>query len=173
MPDYLTLPLFKEGLHFDDSAALTDEVMTGFLDAAEAYIGDPENGILRRPVSVTAFSEEFDSLSDVQIRFPDGATITSVTYTDPDDQEQTLGAIYRLSDGCLKLLPGEEWPRNKAPVTVNYTAGFDPVPEPIKKAAYFYAGTLYEAQLNAQLMDPELLRQLMSAMLAGYRRPTI
>jgi hypothetical protein len=173
MPDYLTLPLFKEGLHFDESTVLTDEVMTGFLDAAEAYIGDPESGILRRPVAVTEFAEEFDSLSDVQLRFPDGATIASVTYTDPDDQEQTLGPIYRLSDGCLKLLPGEVWPRAKAPVTVIYTAGFDPVPDPIKKAAYFYAGTLYEAQLNAQMMDPELLRQLMSTMLAGYRRPTL
>lgn len=171
MPDYLTLPLLKERLHYDGDE--DDLTLMGLLDAAEAYIGDSDNGILRRPVTVQAFTETFDSLSDVHIRFPDGATITAVTYTDPDNAEQPLGAIYSLSGDSLALLAGETWPQHKSPVTVAYTAGFAEVPEPIVSAGYFYAGTLYEAQANAGMMKPELLRQLMSQMLAGYRRPTI
>jgi hypothetical protein len=171
MPNYLTLALLKERLHYDGED--DDSVMTGLLDAAEAYIGDPDNGILRRPVEVTAFSEIFHSLSDVQIRFPDGATITTVTYTDPDNAVQSLGGIYTLTDDTLTLAAGEAWPAHKSPVTVAYTAGFLVIPEMIISAGYFYAGTLFEAQANAGMMNPELLRQLMGQMLAGYRRPSI
>lgn len=171
MPEYLTLTRFKEALHYDGDD--DDATLTGLLDAAESYIGDPENGILRRPVAVTAFSEEFDSLSDVQIRFPDGATVTSVTYTDADSQEQTLGAIFRLIDGQLTALEGETLPASKYPVTANYTAGFAEVPEAIAAAGYFYAGTLFEAQSDASKMKPEMLRQLIAQMLSGYRRPTL
>lgn len=170
MPDYLTLSLFKESLHYDGD---DDTKLTALLDAAEGYIGDPENGILRRPVVVSSFTEKFNALSDVQIRFPDGATVTSVTYTDLDGQEQELGAIYALSGDTLEVSEGQSWPAHKYPVTVNYTAGFAEVPEQIMAAGYFYAGTLFEAQSDAGLMKPDLLRQLMCQMLAGYRRTTI
>ncbi|MGC1497294.1 MAG: head-tail connector protein [Sulfitobacter sp.] len=171
MPNYLTIDALKQRLHFDGDE--DDTVMTGLLDAAEAYIGDPDNGILRRPVVVEAFTETFNSLSDVRLRFPDGATVTSVTYTDFDGAEQALGAVYSLIGDALVLLAGEVWPQHKSPVTVIYTAGFVTIPEPIISAGYFYAGTLYEGQANASMMKPEMLRQLMCQMLAGYRRSTL
>jgi len=171
MPEYLTMPTFKETLHYDGSD--DDTTLTAILDAAEAYIGDPENGILRRPVTVTEFTERFESLSDVLLRFADGADVSAVTYLTQDNQTVPLGAIYEVIDGALSLLPGEAWPSHRSPVIVTYTAGFTTIPAPIIAAGYFYAGTLYEAQSDASKMKPEMLRQLMAGMLAGYRRPTI
>ena len=171
MPYYLTLNDLKERLHFDGDE--DDMTMTGLLDAAEAYIGDPDNGILRRPVVPTAFTERFNSFADISIRFPDNATITSITYLDDQGDEQTLAAVYELVGADIELLNGETWPSHNAPVIVSYTAGFDVVPEQVVTAGYFYAGTLYEAQSDASKMKPEMLRQLMCQMLAGYRRATL
>lgn len=171
MPDYLTAAGLRESLNYDSDES--DTKMDALLSTAEAYIGDPDNGVLRRPVVVTAFSEEFDSLSDVQIRFPDGANIADVTYTDADGAQQTLGAIYTLRDDALTLTAGNTWPSSQYPVTVNYSAGFADVPQPIIDAGYFYAGTLLEAQSDASAMNPDFLRKLMGMMLAGYRRATI
>lgn len=171
MPGYLTLPMLKESIHFDGDD--DDAKLTALLDTAEAYIGDPDNGILRRPVVSTAFTERFSSFADVSLRFPDGATVTGITYPDSDGAEQTLGAVYELVGAEIQLLSGETWPNHNAPVIVTYTAGFTTIPAPIYDAGYFYAGTLYEAQSDASKMKPEMLRQLMCQMLAGYRRPAL
>lgn len=167
MPSFLTLVGFKEYLQIDWTD--DDTALTGLLDAAEGYLADPENGILGRPVAVTAFSETFDSLSDVRLRFPDGATVTSVTYTDTDDAEQPLGAIYGLDGGGLTLNPGETWPTHKAPVVVGYDAGFETIPPQIITAGYFYAASIFE-QRDSEKMRPQMLREVMALMVGGYRR---
>lgn len=167
MPSFLTLAGFKEYLQIDWTE--DDTALTGLLDAAEGYLADPENGILGRPVPVTPFLETFDSLSDVRLRFPDGASIASVTYTDLEGAEQSLGAIYTLSGDFLELDSGQSWPGHKAPVIVSYEAGFTTIPPQIITAGYFYAASIFE-QRDSEKMKPEMLRQVIALMVGGYRR---
>ncbi|MGB0855036.1 MAG: hypothetical protein ACPGSI_17195 [Pikeienuella sp.] len=167
MPDFLTLSEFKD--YMQVTWTEDDTTFTALLDAAESYLADPDNGILGRPVITTAFSEEFDSLPEVRIAHPDGASITTVTYTDTDGQAQTLGDIFRLKGDCLVLNYGETWPAHIAPVTVAYSAGFATAPQAIKTAGYFYAASLFE-QRDSEKMNPETLRRVIAMMVAGYRR---
>ena len=167
MPTYLTLNEFKSRMRIDHGHE--DSLCSSLLDAAEGYIGDPSNGILGRPVLTTSFTEYFDSFDGVALCNPDGAAISSISYTDTDDVTQTLGGIYSLRDGRLVLNAGETWPAKVGEITVSYTAGWSVIPKQIVEAAYFYAGTIYENR-HSEEFSPEKLKTTISLMLRGYRR---
>jgi len=168
MPDFLNLAEFKKSLKLDGNEQ--DWRLITLLDVAEGYLGSPTDGILGRPLVVTAFSERFDDFDAVDLAHPDGARVTAVTYLDTENQAQTLGGLYDLIAGRFELRPGFSWPSHSGKITVEYEAGFDVVPAAICEAGYFYAGTLYEGQADAANMKPDMLRKLMAQMVAGYRR---
>lgn len=163
---WLDLTEFKEYARIDH--AHEDAMLGRLLDAAEGYL-EGEDGILGRPVSVTSYTEYFDAFASVSLANPDNASITSIDYMDPDGSLQTLGAIYSLRDGVLVLNDDEEWPSKDGEVTVSYDAGWSVVPEAIKQAGYFYAASINDAR-TIQGMDPIRLREIISLMVAGYRR---
>lgn len=167
MPDYLDLEEFRAHLRRD--ATFEDNLLTGFLDAAEEYLGDPDSGVLGRPVIKTAFVEKFSGFGAVRIAHPDGAEITAIKWTDSEGVEASLSPIYELDDGCLSLITGEEWPVGVASVSVEYEAGFDPVPEAIKRAGYFYAASLERGRFG-DAISPEKVSRMISLMISGYRR---
>ena len=167
MPTWLDVDEFKEYARIDH--AHEDALIGRLLDAAEGEIGDVEDGILARPVSVTAFTEYFDSFEGVSLAHPDNATITSVGYTDPDGASQTVGAIYTLRDGLLVLNNDEVWPTKDGEITVIYSAGWATVPEAVKSAGYFFAASLYDAR-TSNGMDADKLRKMTALMVRGYRR---
>lgn len=166
MPNFLSLMELKERLHitFDDD----DAELQGYIDAAESYLADPQNGILGRPVLATEFVERFAGFSAVALAFPDDVTAVSVTYVDADGAEQDLPEIYRVEDGALILNYGENWPQARS-VTVTYTAGWAPnaVPAAIKEAGYFIARSYYE---QGHEIDQDRFRAVVAFMVAGYRR---
>ncbi len=165
MPTFLDLNEVKAYLqisHSDDDAMLAQ-----LIDAAEHYIADPYDGILGRPVSVQSFTEKFSSFSDVALAFPDNAAIASVTYIDVDNATQTLGDIYTLDGEKICLNSGETWPSANAPITVQYSAGYAVVPAQIKAAAHYYIAVMFDQR---HTVDPKRLREVIAAMLAGYRR---
>lgn len=170
MLDFLILDELKDRLHitFDDD----DLELQGYLDAAQSYLADPENGILRRPVVAQEFTEVFDSFACVDLAFPDDARDVSIAYTDPDGLPLTLGPVYTLRRGVLALRRGETWPRAAGPVTVTYTAGWDvrDVPAAIREAGYFIARSYYE---QGDEIDADRFRSVVAFKIAGFRRATL
>jgi hypothetical protein len=170
MPDFLQLAELKRRLHitFEDD----DAELQGYLDSAQSYLADPENGILRRPVVAQEFTEEFDSFADVDLGFPDDARSVSVTYLDADGVEQALGPIYDVKSGHLRLRHGETWPSAVRPVTVTYTAGWevDQVPHAIKEAGHFMARSFYE---QGDEIDVDRLRAIVALKVSAFRRATL
>lgn len=166
MPNFLSLTELKGRLHI--TFADDDAELQGYIDAAESYLADPQNGILRRPVLATEFVERFDRFSDVALAFPDDVTAVSVAYIDADGAEQDLAEIYTVEDGYLVLNRGETWPQARS-VTVTYTSGWasNAVPAAIKEAGYFIARSYYE---QGHEIDQDRFRAVVAFMVAGYRR---
>lgn len=169
MPNFLTLGELKGRLHitFDDD----DGELAGYLAAAESYLGDPQNGILHRPVVAQEFTETFAGFAEVQLAFPDEVSAVSVAYADAEGLEQTLPEGFTLADGRLMRAPGATWPRARR-VTVTYTAGWLPgqVPRAICEAGYFIARSFYE---QGDKIDPERFRSVIAIKVAGFRRATL
>lgn len=168
MPQFLDVDEFKaerQIFHADH-----DALIFRLLTSAETQLNDPFNGILRRPVVAREFVETFDRFDAVEIAFPDNATVDAVTY-EANGQGGTVGPIYDLEDGRLRLRHGESWPRADR-VTVTYTAGWAvaDIPEPIRDAGYFIAGQMYD---NRDDFDAERYRHVLAMMIAGYRRATL
>lgn len=170
MPDFLSLTELKRRLHisFDDD----DFELQSYLDAAQSYLADPENGILRRPVVAQEFTEEFSSFGCVDLAFPDDARDVSITYLDADGAEQAVGAIYSVRNGQLRLNKGETWPHTSGPVIVTYTAGWEPeqVPTAIKEAGYFIARSYYD---QVDELDIERFRAIVAFKVSAFRRVTL
>ena len=170
MPQFLDLAELKNRLHI--TFADDDAELTGYLDAAESYLADPENGILRRPVVAQEFTEIFDRFDCVDLAFPDDARNVSIAYTDPDGLPLTLGPVYTLRRGVLALSRGETWPRAAGPVTVTYTAGWEleAVPAGIRETGYFIARSYYE---QGDEIDADRFRSVVAFKIAGFRRATL
>lgn len=167
MSSFLNLEEFKAMIRVEGTEE--DFLLRRLLTTAEAYVGDPDNGILGRPVVATEFVEYFDSIAGVSLKHPDEVSAISVAYTDASGAAQTLApADYELREGVLVNQTDEAWPEAKD-VTVTYTAGWASTPEPVRDAAYFYAGALEDAR-HGQAMMPDKLRMTMATMLRGYRR---
>ncbi|WP_282026853.1 hypothetical protein [Limimaricola cinnabarinus] len=168
MPQFLSLDEFKAERRIDSDDQ--DAFISRLLTSAETQLDDPFNGILRRPVVAREFVETFDSFDAVELAFPDNATITTVAY-EANGQGGTVGAIYDLEDGRLRLRHGESWPSADR-VTVTYSAGWNvaDVPEPIRDAGYFIAGQMFDHRDD---FDAERFRHVLAMMIAGYRRATL
>lgn len=165
MPDYLELDEIKALLkiQFDDDNAL----LIRLLNAAEGYLSDPQNGILRRPVLSTEFVETFDDFASVRLQFPDEITAYSVAYTDADGADQVLPDTYTIADGQIVLNHGEAWPARQGNVVVTYTSGWPEAPEPIKDAGYTYVQIMYDFGPD---YDMQRMRDLIAFKISGFRR---
>ncbi len=170
MSDYLDLAEFKAMLFvtFNDD----DAILQSYLDAAEQYIGDPENGILNRPVLQQTFTEEWQGFEGC-VKYPDGVNAATITYTDTDGNTQTVPPqVYTVNGGLITLAHGQSWPAHEGPVTITYQAGWPAaqIPQIIRQMGYVWAA--YQYRPNAE-QDPEALKDTLKFMASGYRRPTI
>lgn len=116
-----------------------DAYIMSLVAAASAFIDGPY-GIVKRAVGRQTLEVRSHVFSGI-CALPLGPveSITSVKYIDVDGAEQTVpDATYYLTDERFGLMSGAVWPRLRGDangVRVQYLAGFDPVPEPIKQAA--------------------------------------
>jgi len=108
-------------------------------------------------------------------------SITSITYTDPDGDSQTLDAASYTAD--TRALPGqvvpaygESWPSTRAvlnAVVVKYVGGFGDdgtdVPEPIRQALRIDLATLFEYRENLIAGGNVAPVGTVQALLAPYR----
>ena len=127
--------------HSDD-----DEYITSLLSAA---VGIAENYTNRKILKSTYEYKLRNFCSDLVLPVSPIISVDSLEYTDPDGVNQS--SAYYLKNRPLKavLLPvfGEVWPdvqEGYDGVVINFTAGYDEIPEPIKLAIMKIVSTAYK-----------------------------
>lgn len=161
----------------DDDAE--DALITGLVSAATAHL-DGYTGILGRALVTQTWRQDFCRFG-AKMRLPlrPVASITSVTYFDGDNAEQTLAtSVYDIftdaAGSYVGLKPDQDWPSAYArpdAVSVAYVAGVasDAVPQPIKQAILLMVGHWYanrEAVAEGQMRDVPMA---VDALLRPYR----
>ena len=145
----VTLEQAKDHLNISDS--LDDSLIDFMIDSAITII---EQNIGKELIT-TAKTQYFNCFADEMMLYTGNAkTISSITYLDENDAEQTLStSIYELDavNSAVRLLPNQSWPTLSErinPVTVNYTAGYgeqaNAIPSPLISTVLLLVGHLYE-----------------------------
>jgi uncharacterized phiE125 gp8 family phage protein len=142
----VTLAQLRDHIRLDDNA--DDAAVLGFGIAArqliELWLGRPI-----MPQTVRGICEDWREKGGLELAMPVNS-VDMVTFTDPDQiaTEWETGWVARVSQGGVtRIRPatGSEWPSlgDDGVITVNATAGFDVVPEPICTAIAKLAGYLH------------------------------
>lgn len=136
-----------------DSAVISDDVLiTSLIETATAYL-DGEAGYLDRAIGVQRWRYSHDGFprAGIVLPLPPLRSVETVTCTLRSGTTVALAAPdFRVMPGGSE--PGRVLPAGMCPVlpfdvatvTVEFTAGYDPVPEPIRSAILMHVATLYE-----------------------------
>lgn len=160
--------------HNDD-----DAVLTSLLNAAVAYL-DGWSGVLGRCLVTQTWRQDFASFGVLRLLLGPVASITSITYYDATNEQQTLSAdVYGLFTDELGsyagLKPGQSWPsaygRSDA-VSVTFVAGTAAadVPASIKAAIMLLVGHWNE---NREAVTAGAMSELplsVDALISPHRR---
>jgi len=132
---------------------LTDEFNTLLLDlipAARQYCEAVTSAILVRR-TFRAYFDQFES--EMWFHTTPFVSVESINYIDTDGVSQLLAADqYEVIDGeyvgLVTPAYGVAYPATRSPmrraVTVDFTAGYDPLPDPIRVAMLLYIAELFE-----------------------------
>lgn len=159
--------------HSDD-----DTLITGLIAAATDHL-DGWTGILGRAIITQTWRQDFDCFP-AKLRLPlhPVASISSVTYYDGDNAQQTLSTdvFEMLKDGAGAYVArkvDQTWPgtRNRAAaVSVTFVAGEASAPAAIKTAILLTVGHLYENREAVAEGSFAALPMAVDALIAPYRR---
>lgn len=161
--------------HNDD-----DTVLTSLLNAAVGYL-DGWHGVLGRCLVTQTWRQDFAGFSSC-MRLPLGpvASITSITYYDADNVQQTLSAgVYGLftdeRGSYAGLKPGQSWPSvysRADAVSVTFVAGSAAadVPAPIKAAIMLLVGHWNENREAVTAGSMSELPLAVNALISPHRR---
>lgn len=151
-----------------------DALIASYCAAASAHIDGPF-GILRRAVGIQTLEVRGNVFGAID-RLPSGpaTAITSVKYIDAGGVEQEADeALYQIHEGRFSLTLGSRWPAVRGDaggVRVQYTAGFETVPAPIKQAAMLLVGQWFRNRMAVNVGN--LVNELpngVKALLAPYK----
>lgn len=151
-----------------------DSLIEGYLRAASAHIDGPF-GILKRAVGLQTLEVRSHVFSAID-RLPSGpvVSIDHVKYVDTTGAEQTFGdTYYSLDDDRLVLAHGYRWPALRGDpggVRIQYQAGFEEVPHPIKQAALLLIGQWFRNRMAVNVGN--IVNELpngVKALLAPYK----
>ncbi|HKJ75239.1 MAG TPA: head-tail connector protein [Alphaproteobacteria bacterium] len=152
----------KTHLEVDDSD--WDTLISNAIKAATQHL-DGASGWLGRAIVQQTWDLKLDAFpARITIPLPPLRSITSITYTDPDGDEQTLASSkYQVvgqggaQQGSIVPAYNESWPETRSipeAVTVRFVAGYEPtsdsppdyranVPQPIKQAILLMVADMY------------------------------
>lgn len=151
---------------FDDD----NDLLTGLIAAGRDHV-EKYCGINFASQTLSAFCETFRSMADLP--FSPVQEIVSITYVDPDGEQQRLdGNIYKLQTDpyhtSLILRQGYRWPDMQAGSSIQLVAkvGFDSVPDAVRHAVLLFISDAYKTR------EPSAVVPLSSfdALLCNYRR---
>lgn len=117
------------------------------LSAACAWLDGP-GGWLGRAIGLQTLEVVDCAFGNDRLPFPPLVEVESITYRGSDDADHDLvEAQYRvLVTGALSPLVGQNWPslaRDSEAVRIQYRAGYEDVPTPIKQAVLLIVGHWY------------------------------
>jgi len=134
-----------------------DTLLTRLISAARNVV---EQVILKRSLITQTWGYYLDEWPDVdyiELPYPPLQSVSSIKYTDSDDNETTLSTddydVDTVSEpGRVKLKYGKSWPsvtlRPMNPICLEYVSGYgderSDIPEPIIQAILIIIGDLYE-----------------------------
>lgn len=169
----------KAHCRVDDSNS--DTVLTALIAAATDHM-DGWSGVLGRALVTQTWQQDFDGFAADGLRLPLGpaASVSSVTYYDADNAQQTLSAdVYRLFTDAIGpyvgLKPDQDWPNAYSrpdAVRVTYVAGAaaSDVPAAIKTAMLLLIGHWFENREAVAVGTATVLPLSVDVLLAPYRR---
>lgn len=151
---------------FDDDDVLLKGLIAAGRDHVEKYCG-----INFAAQTLSAFSETFRSMADLP--FSPVQEIVSITYVDPDGEQQSLDSnIYKLRsdpyEAGLILRQGYRWPDMQAGSSIQLVAkvGFDRVPDAVRHAVLLFIGDAYKTRQPSAVVPLSTF----DALLCNYRR---
>jgi uncharacterized phiE125 gp8 family phage protein len=141
----VTLGQLRDHIRLDDNG--DDAAVLGFGIAARQWI-EQHLGRPIMPQTVRGVCEAWPDKGGLEVAMPVNS-VDMISFTDPDQvaTEWETGWVARVSQGGVtRIRPaaGGDWPAlgDDPVITVNATAGFAPVPEPIATAICKLAGYL-------------------------------
>lgn len=158
--------------HDDD-----DDLIEGLIAAATGYL-DGWTGILGRALITQTWRQDFHCFADrMRLSLLPVASITSVTYYDASNEQQTLDdGVYGLfTDGAgpyVGLKPDQTWPGvygRRDAVSVTYVAGAAEAPAAIKAAMLLMIGHWYANREAASDAPRTALPMAVDALLRPYQ----
>src|SRR6056297_1708873 len=177
------LSLAEAKAHCRVDFADDDDLLTAYVQAATDMV-DAEWGELGRALVTQRWRTvmpAFPASGHFDLTPPPVKQITSITYYDADNAEQTLDSnVYRLTVNGefagVDLVAGETWPATYArddAVSVEFDAGYgdaaSDVPEGIRLAARLMVGHWYENRMAVTEKSMATLPMGVRALLNKYR----
>lgn len=181
----------KAHLRIPPTENLEDALILAYLRAAVSQI-DGRDGWLGRALCTQTWDyilEGFPRVDrhrpwgEIRVPLPPLQSVTSITYTDENGDNQTLAASKYFVSGisgskAARIAPafGETWPTTRDEpdtATVRFVAGygtFNDIPDPIKSALFLMVSHLYENREQVVIGQPVVpLPMAADALLAPYR----
>lgn len=159
-----------------------DAMVGALIDAAVSHV-DGYTGILGRALLTQTWRQDFGQFGDrMRLRVGDVISITSVTYYDQDNAQQTLAStVYTtLTDeigAFLTRKPDQDWPSvydRPDAVRVTWSAGYGAaavnVPMAIRQALLLLIGHWYENREAVSATSMSEMPMAVMSLLRPYRR---
>lgn len=153
-----------------------DATLNIYINAAVSHI----EGILDRALVTQSWRQDIAAFACTRLAIAPVASITSITYYDSDNAEQTLSTdVYALRKDALGwyvgLKPGQTWPssytRDDA-VSITYVSGQDPddIASDIKLAIFILVGHWNENREAVSELSMSEVPMSFESLVAKYRR---
>ncbi|ODA67669.1 Phage gp6-like head-tail connector protein [Methyloligella halotolerans] len=157
-----------------------DDTLIGALIASATQYFDGYTGIVGRALVTQSWEQRFAGFGCLRLLVGPVTSVTSVTYFDGNNEEQTLAdTVYQLFTDArgpyLDLQPDQSWPSiyaRRDAVSVKYVAGDEvaEVPAPLKSAILLMVGHLYEHREAVTDVSLGAAPLAVDALIAPYRR---
>lgn len=170
----------KTHLRVDDSDQ--DALIDSLVAAATAHL-DGWSGILGRALVTQSWRQDFGCFHDcMRLPLAPVISITSITYYDANNAQQTLGAgVYSLFTDVqgpyVARLQSQTWPNlydRADPISITFVAGYgapSDVPAPLKAAVLLLVGHWYENREAVSVGNPVAEMPLaVDRLISPYRR---
>lgn len=157
--------------HSDDDSEIGD-----MIDAAARAVGQMAGRVLVAETWAVSFA--FGEYDDLPLPKSPVTELTSITYFDRDDEEQTaeVSDFYLIADedrASVRPKRGVTWPKANSlrddAITVTFEAGYSECPPTLKRAVLLMATHLYDNRSVVSRDDMAEVPMGIQAMIAGER----
>lgn len=146
-----------------DEDARMEAAIRDAMDVLDGPQGELRRSVL--PVTYDLYLSAFPASRMIEIPLPPLQSVESLKYLDTASATQTLGSskyVVRSGDalapGSVELLGTEDWPAiadHPRAVTIRFTAGYETVPQGLKRATKLLAAH-YMENIEATANDPRI-----------------